>query len=204
MYDGIPYIGMDGSVQRYILPGANPLRKDLYVEVDAHAGRSPIQNGLNRVIAAFDSSPVPAVPGLSGGLPGITLHIEVDDTNLTDRAYVAGDSEVGWEDFHVDKAEFFGSASERAAPDWEQMKVAKAQAYRYCIFARTIPCALGRAELDDRKGGNDFMIGLGLFQPPPGRTLEDAQAAAFMHELGHSLGLYHGGGDGYQNFNPNH
>ena len=34
-------------------------------------------------------------------------------------------------------------------------------------------------------------------------TMGDFQAAAFMHELGHTLGLLHGGGDDI-NFKPNY
>ncbi len=207
--DGIPYLDASGNPQRYHLEGANPLRKDVYVEIDAHSGFAPSQTTIDRVIAAFNSAPVPAVIGLPGGLPGITLHATVDETNLPSHAYVHDD----WSEYQADKAAHFGTVAERAdAANWPAIKVAKAMAYRYGIFATTIVGAYGEGELDTlgsqiygpRIGGNDFKIGLQGYQPPPGSTLEDFQAACFMHELGHTLGLFHGGGSSRQNYNPNH
>jgi hypothetical protein len=63
--------------------------------------------------------------------------------------------------------------------------------YRYCIFADTHsdPTSSGLAELP----GNDFMVTLGGWSLPGGTS--DQQAGTFMHELGHNLGLKHGGGD---------
>jgi LPXTG-motif cell wall-anchored protein len=49
--------------------------------------------------------------------------------------------------------------------------------------------------------GNDFMVTLGAFSGSTGDRGE--QAATFMHELGHNLGLLHGGGDD-ENFKPNY
>jgi hypothetical protein len=40
--NGIPYVGNDGAQHRYILPQADPNRKNLYVEVDCMNGHRPI------------------------------------------------------------------------------------------------------------------------------------------------------------------
>ncbi len=206
--EGIPYFDQDGVVQRYILPGANPLRKDIFVEVDAMVGRQPSPGAMSRVIEAFDQSPVPAVPGLAGGLPGIALHLDVDDISIPARDY---GEDTRWADFQADKLLFSATAAERSRPDHTGLRSAKAKAYRYCIFAKRIPNGvLGVGEMDSdapangpRKGGNDLMVATGDYVPPLG-SIEDLQAGLFMHELGHTLGLYHGGADPFQNLNPNH
>lgn len=206
--NGIPYFETDGSAQRYVLPGANWLRKDVYVEVDAMTGMAPAQATLNRVVEVFSLAPVPAVPDHPGALPGISLHAELDDIDIPARYYVQDD---GWQEFQADKELYFGTGT-----DSEQRLKAKAKAYRYCIFAQHIPSlligrALGTAEIvldrpanGPRMGGNDFMFGFDGYIVRPGFTLESLQAATFMHELGHSLGLYHGGGYAFLNHNPNH
>jgi DNA-binding beta-propeller fold protein YncE len=75
---------------------------------------------------------------------------------------------------------------------------AKAQAYRYVLFADCITaCGAGTnpsgiaEQVGTPKAGNDIIIGLG---PESGfTTSENNIAGTFMHELGHSLGLQHGG-----------
>lgn len=48
---------------------------------------------------------------------------------------------------------------------------------------------------------SDFIVTLGLWSSPGG-TL-DQQVGTFIHELGHNLGLMHGGGE-HRGFKPNH
>lgn len=204
--NGIPYLH-GGQVRRYMLPDAHPLRKDVYVEVDGIPGQVS-SAAIDRVVHVFVNAPVPAVPGVPGALPGVALHVDIDEGDLP----ITGNFTVnrGWEEFHGVKFVYFGTYQERQEVDWLEMSEAKAKAYRYCLCVNSIPGSLGRAEIIDngpsgpREGTNDFMIGLGGFVPPPGRSIEDARAAAFMHELGHTLGLFHGGASATQNFNPNH
>ncbi len=75
---------------------------------------------------------------------------------------------------------------------------AKAQAYRYALFvdclvscgAGTNPSGLAE-QTGTPKAGNDVIVGLG---PESGFTLNQNNiAGTFMHELGHTLGLQHGG-----------
>lgn len=204
--NGIPYL-YHGQVARYMLPDANPLKKDVYVEVDGTAGQVSLA-AVERVVQVFNNAPVPAVPDVPGALPGVALHVDIDEGDLQ----IDGNFTInrGWEEFHAVKGVYFGTYQERQQFDWESIRKAKAKAFRYCLCVNRLPGALGRAELIDngtdgaREATNDFMIGLGGFNPPPGRSIEDARAAAFMHELGHTLGLFHGGADASQNFNPNH
>lgn len=194
--NGIPY--GTGTYLRYSLPGASVLRKDLYVEIDSMDTLAPNPSALSRVVAAFDSAPVSAPVGVVGGLPGIALHVVVDEDDIPLRDYYpeAFPGPVGttsFDKFHQDKASHFGTPSERLNSSWSQMKLAKAAAYRYCIFAYDYDSAghsSGRAE---GIHCNDFMVTLGhsAWQP----VSEEVQAGTFMHELGHTLGLRHGGAD---------
>ena len=202
--NGVPYHDGEGQFYRYPLPGANPLRKDIYVEIDAMEGQAPIGNALARVVAAFDQAPVPAVPGLAGGLPGVTLHCQLDQTLLALVSWENADFS-GHSSFYPTKNTYFGTISERfdLPAGWPAVRAAKAQAYRYGIFAWKLPRGiLGYGENDDSqtpaRGGDDFWLGLNGDQ-----ANEDSHAATFMHELGHNLGLRHGGGDD-QHCKPNY
>lgn len=183
--NGIPYTDANGLIQRYMLPGADRLRKDIFVEVDAMAGRAPMQAAIDRVVASFERAPVPAPLGVLGGLPGISLHVEIDEQALARGAYPNA-----FVEFQQDKADRFGTPAERAdAANWPMIREAKRMAYRYCIFAdsHSGTTSSGLAETP----GNDFMVTLGLWTTPGGT--EEQQAGTFMHELGHTLGLEHGG-----------
>jgi len=72
-------------------------------------------------------------------------------------------------------------------------------AFRYCVMADSMggTSVSGTAEFP----GDDFMVTLGNW-PTAGGTWQQ-QAGVFMHELGHALGLDHGGGDAV-NYKPNY
>jgi hypothetical protein len=95
----------------------------------------------------------------------------------------------------------------------EQSDLRRRLAFHYALFANSqgdVTCAnsgsgsSGRAELD----GNDLVVSLGAFgltlasQAGLNRTI-NWQAATLMHELGHNLGLRHGGNEDV-NWKPNY
>jgi hypothetical protein len=113
-------------------------------------------------------------------------------------------------DFDVLKHNNFGTALDRAITDKRFMQ-SKAAIFHYAIYAHdvlppsdspTSSSPTGVAEIP----GNDFVVSLGttfdhdpsLFTPPA--ALEEL---TFMHELGHNLGLFHGGSDNL-NLKPNY
>ena len=194
---GIP---IHGGADRYSLPNSNPMRKNLYVEVDAMdaPGLAPPQSVLDEVVLAFANAPVLNPDGSSG----IDLHLEFLEVNLT-----TGPFPAAFSDFAVVKAAHFGSPGERADTNAANILAAKRLAYRYCIFGESYlgSSSSGLAEL----GGNDFMVTLGLWGPPGGT--DSQKAGTFMHELGHTLGLHHGGAqfdplgvDARFNYKPNY
>jgi hypothetical protein len=118
---------------------------------------------------------------------GITLHLDVDDTNLPLHDYPNA-----FADLQLDKLGWFGTNTERALPDWTSRRVAKLLAYRYCVFGEghSNGASVGLAE----QGGDDFMVTLGsAFRRLNHPASAEIEAGIFMHELGHSLGLTHGG-----------
>jgi probable HAF family extracellular repeat protein len=189
---GVPYLDINAVEQRYILPGADPRRKNLYVEVDAMNGLSFRPEAAALVIAAFADAPLSNPDGSTG----IILHIQHDDGDLP---YVKSWETapphhcwpVGFLNF---RANSFGTAAERADPGAAAMLQAKAKAFRYCIVAdRATPADVGGC---GEMPGDNFVIFI------RGNTvLQDA--AVFMHELGHNLGLKHGGCD-HTNGKPNY
>lgn len=177
--------------------GATVDRKDLFVEVDYMELHEPDPVAMNDVIVAFDIAPVDNPVGAS---TGIALHIEIDDeiphvNNITT-----------WSGFDTRKQQWFGTEEQRSAPNADSILAAKRLAYRYALFVHTRDNggSSGKAE-----GANDFVVSLGAdtWERDP-VTLHHVgsrrqQAGTFMHELGHTLGLGHGGTDGV-NCKPNY
>jgi alpha-tubulin suppressor-like RCC1 family protein len=199
--EGIDVDG-DGTVD-LDLPalGADPNHKDLFVEVDAMIGRAPAPATLARVANAFAIVPNTLVKNPDGN-DGINLHIQLDETDIPLASWTTPYPNC-FLDFDSVKNVRFGTPAQRASGNWAHIKEAKMLAYRYCIFANTynglggITTSSGLSELP----GNDFMVTLGGWVPAGGTP--DQQAASFMHEFGHNLGLRHGGQDKI-NYKPNY
>ena len=153
---------------------------------------------LDRVVESFLNAPIVNPDGTSG----IYLHIQLDETDIPLRAF-----STRWNEFDALKngelPDFrdgrFGTRSQRSNPNWLKIRTAKRVVYRYGMFADRFGDTrfAGNAEMP----GNDFMVTLGAWQTPGGDV--DQQVGTFMHELGHTLGLQHGGADDL-NFKPNY
>src|SRR5262245_42794667 len=189
---------------------ASPTRKDLFVEIDwmqnADGTKSPRPDplALLAVRQAFAAAPVDA--------NGIALHFlvnqpmpHVDIVSLepcTGPLPTPLPSGVSGATFDALKASFFGTAAEQANAKTIN---AKLMAFRWMAFAHSLvgSTSSGCGEI----GGDDTVITMANFGDPGpdgdrnGTTSQ--QAGTVMHELGHNLGLDHGGADAI-NCKPNY
>lgn len=179
--------------------GADPDRKDLFVEVDWLDGFRPSNDTLSRVEQAFANTEPGAVYNPDGSA-GIKLHWFVDELiPATDElSKLPEDVAETWKVFDEIKANHFGSPIERSHTQWEQIQAAKQQVFRYAFFGdeRGHRPHIGLAELP----GQDMLLTFGGLEFTPS---SQQQAGVIMHELGHLLGLAHGGDD-HQNYKRNY
>ncbi len=198
-------INNDGTVDLNLPAlGAKVGQRDIFVEYDAMQGMAPSKAAIDSVVAAFRRAP---------GNPPFVLHVQ----NGGDLSIPPDSVLTVWQEFDALKTQYFGTPAERSSPNWKNIRKAKRQVFRYCLFAiqfaegkdSTFIISSGYAELP----GDDFIVSLGhsswqdfrqqlLNKPNPPLTWDNVVAGTFMHELGHTLGLRHGGSD-HTNHKPN-
>jgi uncharacterized repeat protein (TIGR01451 family) len=171
--------------------GANPCRKTIAVEADFMDGapdghtHRPQAAALTEAVNAFNNAPIPAVAncpyaGVSNA-SGVNLVVDVDDA-IPEQATMN-----------------FGSG-------FETTRTARFNRWRrpyfhYSLWVHNLQANDSTSGLCCSDSGIDFLVSLGSWAGQTG-TVRD-QSGTFMHELGHALGLGHGGGDGV-NFKPNY
>ncbi len=169
--------------------GANPNHKDIFVEMDYMNGRLPTTAALDRVVSVFGTAPVTN----PDNKPGINIHLDAGNArgntyNLGGGNQVPTDSDLSPVDSQVQAIKRTHFNSKRAA------------VFHYMIWA------------DSYNGGCSSGISLGI----PADTFivslgpkcgwnpgDDGNVGTFIHELGHNLGLKHGGSD-HTNYKPNY
>jgi hypothetical protein len=186
--------------------GANPLRKDIFVEIDwmeASADESeshkPMTEAIEIIIEAFNNGQV----NNPDGSQGISLHVD----------YGQGEGLTGGNSVPHDS---FLWLRQDAAPYWTEFDnikntnfaTARWPIFHYCIFGHGLLSKDGTKRTTTggksrSRPGSDFVVTLGEWKENPGT--KGQQAGTFMHELGHNLGLGHGGGPlDNVNFKPNY
>jgi hypothetical protein len=169
--------------------GANPFHKDIFVEVDKMEGQLKFPEALWEVEQAFHRVPNKYVNNPDRN-DGVNLHAEYDFASVPIPSVDWPDPP--WAAFLAVKATHFGTDVERADPNAENILNAKKLVYRYCIFAKNFDADHSTGIAYDYHS-TDFMVTLGRWKNPGGT--KDEEAGTFMHELGHTLNLRHGGFD---------
>ena len=206
----------DGVID-LVLPGANPLHKDVYVEIDymdcavsggdcatadTHSHR-PKAPAIAAVVAAFANANVSNPDGLNG----VALHVDISnavkhqkDLTINGPCSHGGTGVGSFDAVKADPANFGPNNPRRFA-------------YHYSLWAHEEGDGEGLSGCGEQ-GGNDFEVSLGAWNIAMGDLDRDGlpdenvgtiqqQAGTFMHELGHNLNLGHGGGDS-STFKPNY
>jgi hypothetical protein len=162
--------------------GANPNHKDIFLEIDYMQYHAPRPGVVEAVVAAFAGAPV-SNPDSNNG---ISLHPIVNEQIPHQTSIQL------WTAFDSLKDTYFGTSSERSKP---ANIVAKDNIYHYVLFVHQYNglSSSGISELP----GDDIIISLGApgWGTYYGHTVGsvDQQQGTLMHELGHNLGLRHGG-----------
>lgn len=195
--DGID-IGFDGTVD-LDLPsmGADPHRKDIFLEIDHMESRDVFPSAAAELVAAFADAPVDNPDGSTG----ITLHIAAPSDEI-DFAEVFFDDQ-----FTEIKANNLGSVEDRAVDNADEILTAIGMTHHYAIIANTRcgdvdpnnprVCIEVSTNVGSSYRGPNFIVTLAS------ASTAEKQASTLMHEIGHNFGLNHGGRDG-QNCKPNY
>jgi hypothetical protein len=229
--DGIPDHWEDRGVQLHGGPfinlplmGASKMHKDIFVQVDSMQSSGgvsfqPPAGALDRAERAFMNMQV----NNPDGTQGINLHIDSGPNSTMNiithskwRSLSASSSNIT----HIQDIVPYNPE----VPDslsWSSLDAAKSQggfmtggrahAFHYCLFADQFDTMDPNEKHPGLRGGvsrgipaSDFVVAMGAwahipnpFLPPP-----DQVASTLAHELGHNLGLHHGGSDDV-NYKPN-
>jgi hypothetical protein len=193
----------DGIIDVHLyLMGADPMRKDLFVEVDWMAGSEPLEAIWPLAKDMFRHAPVLNPDGSMG----INLHVDYGQKDFLKTAngrIFKGDGGsvlTAGEAIHFDSDETGNRVSFHKIKS-RHFDKNRTNLFRYGVFAyddASKPGGSGRAE---GIWANDFYASVGSWMTSS-KDLKK-QLGTFLHELGHTLNLGHGGSE-HLNNKPNY
>ncbi len=171
--------------------GANPQHKDIFIHAEWMAGLKPNPKAIQMVVDAFAKAPVLN----PDGKPGINLHIDLGPgSNMTRKKKWGSLSQSSQRGF----VDVLGQEGQPFQYAWDEFDFFKSSfietgrraAFHYFLFANDAPNR-NRAGAHRGSPGADSII----FMAQPENRVIFTNALVIMHELGHQLGLDHGGPD---------
>lgn len=223
--DGVD-VDNDGTID-LDLPamGASKDRKDLFLEVDFMAGNNGQRSdrlslqATNTVVNAFANAPVTNPDGSTG----ISMHLD-NGSNSTMNPLTGATWGNRSRSNRVPHRNVLGSFDGSGNYLWaafdqrkrSNLQTARTPVFRYAIsahqYGRNTNRSSGIARIDFRRGdsgidpGSDMIVSLGTYDAAnnhQARWSEFARGCTLMHELGHTVGLFHGG-ENNVNYEPNY
>lgn len=174
--------------------GASPLHKDIFIEMDymvrpdAENKLQPSPDDIAKIIEVFAEAPVPNPDRRTG----INLHLELDEQIPLIAAldpYAVKFGEIKSQHFRGERLPLYRYMI------WADTYFLRDPKTKMVIANSSSGVALGIPH-------TDFIVSLGAWNGGGGGT-PDEKVGTFIHELGHTLGLRHGGLDDINN-KPNH
>ena len=200
--DGVD-VDLDGTID-LDLPamGADPMHKDIFVEIDAMTNHRLQQAAIDEVVNAFRLAPV----SNPDGIDGIALHVDNGPASIMNPhtgerwgTHSRGTTTIPHENvLGIGLGDFLYSWSEFDRIKDFHFEQARRRVFHYVVSGHQYGHPFNTSSGISRGiGASDFIVALGPACTPPGDcsgTVEQ-QAGTFMHELGHNLHLMHGGQD---------
>ena len=193
--------GLSDSVEAQL--GSSPYHKDIFVEIDwfiVNGKSMKPRKGFDAIVQdIFESAPVKNPDGTTG----IRLHLNYSNgirINNPALGYFDSNGNYVWDDYDVIKSSYFTPS--------------RYSTHHYCLFIKDIGdpngqplgwSGISRNGARFEAGASDFIVALGgnyWWNYPNSKEYKWTQAGTFTHELGHQLGLKHGGVD-HVNYKPN-
>ncbi|MEV4615004.1 hypothetical protein AB0K43_20765 [Kitasatospora sp. NPDC049258] len=211
--NGVTITPGDGSPAKFIdLPamGAKVDKPDIFVQLDWMADATHSHKldaaAIKRVVDSFANSPF----NRHSPTTGINLHVDAGPDSILDFA-----TNKTWGTLSRAKqqteAANLGTADANKMYQWNAFNTLKSATggfvstgrssiFHYAVSAHNLQPGATFSGISAGSPGSDFIVSLGSFANSVGTVNE--QAGTFMHELGHNLGLLHGGSGDLPNHKP--
>ena len=205
---------VNGNTVNVPLPaGVSKNHRDILIEIDYMVPHQPPASVIDSVAAKFNAMEL-LNPDTTYG---INIHYVLDES-VPHRDCIDVFSDISpdpdIDSFGEYKQNFMGNQSDRTSN--ADYYLAKRDVYHYALFIHTRCGSLSNQQSSGtaEQPGNDMVVSLGY--PGWGNVIMDGngvahdtgsdeyKASTFMHELGHNLGLKHGGSADLPHCKPNY
>ena len=169
--------------------GANPYHKDVFVEMDYMPGELASEEELDRIVQSFADINISNPDGRTG----INLHLDAGAARGP-KYNLGGGEQVKWQVLSDDIGNNAGNWARFKASHFNQRRDGL---FHYMVwgdyYVQQQNGESGSSGLG-QLGGRDFMVTVGKTHWNNNKgNMSDIRVGTFIHELGHNLGLQHGG-----------